>query len=195
MALTAAAHRLIEAAFDSPGTLRALVNAEPYLLAERTGLGETPLHYLAVENQLEAVQLLIARGASVNTVNDCGATPLSDAASLGYAALVQLLLENGAELHVPGQNEPVLHGAVGHGTLPVVQQLLTAGASPNEADDMGRTPLHVAAQDDDREAMLQLLLDAGAEPSRCDSFGDTPMDVANRCGSSRCAEILAQRRE
>lgn len=190
-----AAHRLIAAAFDSPGALRALVNAEPNLLTERTGLGETPLHYLAVENQYEAVQLLIARGASVNTVNDCGSTPLSDAASLGYEELVQLLLDHGAELHVPGQSEPVLHGAVGHGTVQVVRRLLAAGASPNEVDDMGRTALHIAAEDDDCEEALQLLLTAGAESSKCDLFGETPLDVADRCGSSRCAGILAMRSE
>jgi len=170
----------------------ALLNAEPQLMNERTGLGETPLHYLAVENQLDAVRLLIARGAAVSTLNECRTTPLSDAASLGYDEMVGLLLDHGAMLHVPGQEEPVLHGAVRHGTAHVVQRLLIAGASPNEVDDMMQTPLHVAAESDDCVPVLQLLLGAGAQTSLRCSFGDTPLDVAQRRGSSRCAEILAK---
>lgn len=193
MTETTPAYRLIAAAFESPAALMALLDAEPHLMAERTGLGETPLHYLAVENQLEAVKLLIARGASVNTVNECSSTPLSDAASLGYEEMVGLLLEHGADLRAQGQCEPVLHGAVGHGTLAVVQRLLIAGASPDELDDMGRTALHIAAESDDGEAMLQSLLDAGADPSRRDLFGDAPLDVAIRSGSSRCIDLLQAR--
>lgn len=186
------AYRLIAAAFESSAALMALLNAEPQLIAERTGLGETPLHYLAVENQLDAVRLLIARGASVNTVNECHSTPLSDAASLGYEEMVALLLDSGADLRWSGQNEPLLIGAVCHGSLQVVQRLLAAGASPNDGDSMGRTALHAAAEKDDFEAALRLLLDAGADASKEDLFGETPMDVAERCGSSRCADVLRE---
>ncbi|MFG6430273.1 ankyrin repeat domain-containing protein [Roseateles sp. LYH14W] len=192
MTETVPALRLIAAAFESQSALMALLNAEPQLMNERTGLGETPLHYLAVENQLDAVRLLIARGAAVSTLNECRTTPLSDAASLGYEEMVGLLLEHGAMLHVPGQEEPVLHGAVRHGTVQVVQRLLIAGASPNEVDDMMQTPLHVAAESDDCVPVLQLLLGAGAQTSLRCSFGDTPLDLALRRGSSRCAEILAK---
>ena len=184
------AYRLIAAAFESPAALMALLGAEPHLMAERTGLGETPLHYLAVENQLDAVRRLIARGASVNTVNECHSTPLSDAASLGYEEMVGLLLDHGADLHSPGLDRPVLHGAVAHGTLLIVQRLLVAGASPNESDDMGRTALHMAAESDDRDEVLKLLLGSGADALKQDLFGDTALDVAERNGSARCADAL-----
>ncbi len=172
----------------------ALLSVEPRLINERTGLGETPLHYLVVENQLDAVRLLIARGAVVNTVNGCGSTPLSDAASLGYDEMVGLLLDHGADLFLEGQQEPVLHRAVRHGTVQVVRRLLAAGASPNEVDDMGWTPLHVAAEAQDDEAMLKVLLAAGADLSKRCSFGDTPLDMATRGGRWRFVEILAKRR-
>lgn len=184
------AYRLIAAAFESPAALMSLLNAEPHLMSERTGPGETPLHYLAVENQVEAVKLLIAAGASVNTLNECHSTPLCDAASLGYADMVDLLLDHGARLEVAGQGEPALHGAVRHGTLPVVQRLLAVGASPNDVDDMGQTAVHVAAEMDQCEAVLRLLLDAGADRKKRDLLGDAPLDVAMRCGSARCADLL-----
>jgi ankyrin repeat protein len=71
-------NRLIRVAFESPDAMHALLRQEPELLEARTGLGETALHYLAVENQLRAVALRIEVGAEVNTLNSCGGTPLSE---------------------------------------------------------------------------------------------------------------------
>jgi ankyrin repeat protein len=73
------AYRLIRACCHSRADAISLLEKEPNLLSARTGLGETPLHYLAVENKIEAVQLLIGHGAEVNTINECGGTPLSEA--------------------------------------------------------------------------------------------------------------------
>jgi ankyrin repeat protein len=55
------AYRLIQVCFNSLEQAAILLESEPSLLTERTGTGETPLHYLAVENQLEAVQFLFLR--------------------------------------------------------------------------------------------------------------------------------------
>ena len=86
------AKRLIDAFFESVDEGLRLLKAEPDLISVRDGLGETPLHYLAVENQLSAVRALVEHGAEVNTLNECGGTPLSEAASLGHVELVKYLL-------------------------------------------------------------------------------------------------------
>jgi hypothetical protein len=52
-----------------------LLGSEPGLVHERNRLGETVLHFLAVENNHAAVQWLLARGAELNVVNEFG-TPL-----------------------------------------------------------------------------------------------------------------------
>ena len=78
------ARRLVDACFDSPAAAAALLDAEPGLLFARDGLGETALHYLAVENRLEAVEWLSARGATLDTVSDVQGSPVSEASSLGY---------------------------------------------------------------------------------------------------------------
>jgi ankyrin repeat protein len=52
----------------------------------------------AVSNPIEAVQLLIDRGADVNAVNSRGMTPMHYAARTGNDRAIQLLAEHGANL-------------------------------------------------------------------------------------------------
>ncbi len=92
--------QLINAFMEDTEHALHLLSEDPGLVQEKTSIGETALHFLAVENQLEAVEMLHERGADINTVNDCGGTPLSDAASLGCVEMVQILLERGARVEV-----------------------------------------------------------------------------------------------
>jgi ankyrin repeat protein len=183
-------HRLLRTAFETPEALSALVRAEPELIDARTGLDETALHYLAVENQLRAVILLVEAGAQVNTLNNCGGTPLSEAASLGYVELVEYLLSQGARLSLPGQSEPPLHEAARGGHTEVVRLLLAAGGPIDEQNDLKETPLHLAAEDDERLSVLQLLLTAGANTNVERIFNETPLDVALQSGCDACASAL-----
>src|ERR1044072_290871 len=108
------------------------MNMEPDLLNARTGLGETPLHYLVVENHIEAVKALVEKkGADVNTVNNFGGSVISEAAGLGYVDLVKYLLAVGAKLQIPQQKESVLHAAVRSGSAEMVKVILDAGAAVN----------------------------------------------------------------
>ena len=78
------AYRLIRTCCSSLKEAGDLLDAEPSLLDERTGLWETPLHYLAVEDEVDAVRFLHLRGASLGVRNDFGDSPLSEALSLGH---------------------------------------------------------------------------------------------------------------
>jgi len=184
-----AARRLVHACFESLDLAKAMLDAEPGLLFARDGLGETALHYLAVEDQLAAVQFLFERGATLNTVSHVDGSPLSEAASLGYEALVEWLLANGALIDLPGQGEPTLLNAVGSGSARIVSLLLDAGANPSVSNNVGQTPLHAAATTDDRLPLTTLLLGAGADiGARC--FDDTPLDVATAEGAVETAKLL-----
>ena len=185
------AHRVIAAALESPDSMLELVRAEPHLLEARTGLGETPLHYLVVENQLRAVILLVEAGAAVNTISSVGGTPLSEAASLGYSEMVEYLLARGANLLLPEQHEPTLHEAVRSGEAGVVKMLLNAGARIDEQNDLHETALHLAAESADRLGVLEVLISAGADLTVQAAFNETPLDVALREGCDACAKALA----
>lgn len=183
------AHRLIAAFFESTEAGRKLAASEPDLVNAKTDLGETPLHYLAVENQIDAVQALVEIGADLNNVNSCGGTPLSEASRLGYAKLVQYLLSVGAKLQVDGQSELVLHEAASSGNIDVVQALIGAGADVNACNDLSEAALHIAAGKDHAE-VVRLLVEAGADASLRRIFDETPLDVARNNGSVATEKVL-----
>jgi hypothetical protein len=87
---------LIDAAVEDPALAKQLVEADPSILDLRTGLGETALHFLAVENYASGVLVLIDLGADVNVTNEFGATPVEEARVAGAIEAVEVLLRAGA---------------------------------------------------------------------------------------------------
>ncbi len=88
--------KLIEFAVAHPKLARKLVAEHPEALNLRTGLGETALHYLTVENYAEAVQLLIELGADVNVRNNSGRSALQEAILMGANRTIEVLRRSGA---------------------------------------------------------------------------------------------------
>ena len=88
-------------------------------------------------------------------------TELDIAAQYGHEAVVRALIEAGADVGVaaPGKNPLICAAHKGH--LTVVRALLEAGADVNNANDIGATPLFMAATYG-ADAIAQMLRDAGA---------------------------------
>merc|ERR1719187_2162723 len=61
-------------------------------LDRRTKEGNTPLHYCVIQNQPEAMRLLLRSGAVADVQNNNGKTPLSIAKERGYHLCEELLL-------------------------------------------------------------------------------------------------------
>ena len=128
----------IEAAVRDRALARRMLAENPRLLEARYELGETPLHFLAVESEIEAVKFLAAAGSDVNATNKFGDTPLLDVATLGNTEMAQVLLSFGADPNAVSQTrDNVLHAAVQSGSPALVELLLSSGANPRYETVLG----------------------------------------------------------
>ena len=141
--------------------------------------GETPLMTAARTGALPAVKALLSHGASAEAKDDRrGQTALLWAAAEGHAAVVQSLIEAGADFRTRLQSgfTPLLFAAR-DGRAEVVRVLLKAGADVNETIPAGKRiayggrmppvgsgPLLLAVTNAHFELASQLL-DAGADPN------------------------------
>lgn len=129
--------------------LRALLDAAPELVRDRSADGFTALHFAAFFGDAPAAAVLLDRGADPAAVaeNPLRVTPLHSAAAARNLAVARLLLEHGAdpEARENGGYRP-LHTVADNGEDALVDLLLSFGADPTAAADDGRTPADVARE-------------------------------------------------
>jgi uncharacterized protein len=127
--------------------LAAILDVRPRLVATTHPLGWTALHFAAFGGAREAVALLVARGAAIETRanNAFKNTPLQVAFLCGERQVIELLLARGANPNVrQGEGFHALHEAALLGRLDLIQLLLDHGAEINPRSDGGETPLGTA---------------------------------------------------
>lgn len=127
---------------------------------------ETPLMFAARTDRVDAVNALLSADAKINAQEGWnGQTALMWAADAGQTAVVQALLEHGADFRARSHSgaTPLLF-ATRKGTIGTVQALLAAGADVNEARPDGATPLLVAVINGHAD-LVDFLLDKGANPN------------------------------
>ncbi len=71
-----------------------------------------------------------------------------------------------------------------------MKALLAAGADVNTRDNLGRTPLHYAAEQG-YDRIVTALLAAGADAQAKDKQGATPADLAQKRGLAGIVKLLA----
>jgi hypothetical protein len=88
---------------------------------------------------VEAMRLLLAAGAPVNTRNAQGWTPLHVAAAGGDLAVVSLLLTHGAEVNATSNigTTPLYNAIRRSGKRAVIDMLLAHGAVPEDQCGLG----------------------------------------------------------
>ncbi|XP_076021609.1 kinase D-interacting substrate of 220 kDa B [Genypterus blacodes] len=148
----------------------------------RSDNGQTPLMVAAEQGNLEILQELIKRGASVNLDDvDCW-TALISASKEGFIDVVKELLENNANLeHRDMGGWTALMWAAYKGRIAVAQMLLEKGANPNITGQYSVYPIIWAAGRGHAE-IVRLLLQHGAKVNCSDKYGTTPLIWAARKG-------------
>jgi len=124
------------------------------------------IHDAAADGSIEAVKEAIAAGADVNAKDKDvyrGGNPLHPAAAaLGHKKTSELLIANGANVHVKnGIGITPLHSAANQGHKEIFGLLINNGADVNGLDNGGRTPLLLAAISG-QKTTIEFLISNGA---------------------------------
>lgn len=184
-------------------------NTNPDLASSRDSDGRLPLHWAAsgpggfncrlLDKQLritETLRLLLDHDSTgINLVDNTGSTPLHYAAishamcgcSQHAELAIRTLLEYGADPRIPdGSGRTVLHllGYHSHQGEPIettlLDLILSHGANINHAENNGKTPLHVFAQNLRQVSAAKFLIKHGADFRAQNTLRETPFHAAAR---------------
>ncbi|XP_059179207.1 poly [ADP-ribose] polymerase tankyrase-1-like isoform X1 [Physella acuta] len=166
------------------------------LLREDPPVGGTDIDIQLLEaakaGDLELVKKLVAtnlHAVNCRDVDGRHSTPLHFAAGYNRVAVVEYLLEHGADVHAKDKGGLVpLHNACSYGHYEVTELLIKHGACVNVADLWKFTPLHEAASKGKFE-ICKILLKHGADPNKKNRDGHTPLDLVKE-GDQDVADLL-----
>ena len=141
----------------------------------RDAEGATALLRAVWNDDLNAVDTLLAKGAQVSIGNAIGVTPAYIAADNGNAAMLRRLLDAGAKVGTTDKSgDTLLMAAVRAGNPDAVQVLLDRGANVNDAEPQyGHTALMWAVRRNNT-AIVKLLLAKGASIESKTRVGQKP---------------------
>src|SRR5215469_3714218 len=127
--------------------------------------GTTALHWGVRANDLELTDMLLRAGARVSAANQSGATPMLLAAMNGNAAILERLIQAGADPNAPlsQTGDTALMMAARTGKVDAVQVLLDHGAKVNVKETWGGTTALMWAVSERHPEVAKLLVEHGAD--------------------------------
>ncbi|HLK55779.1 MAG TPA: ankyrin repeat domain-containing protein [Chthonomonadaceae bacterium] len=171
--------------------VRELIEHNADVRAEAPDSDCSLLTYVAASGQIDLAQMILARGADVNSRVLEGTTPLFAAAEADDLPMVKLLLANGANVNIKNdwdfEHSAALSMAADKGNLKMVQLLLDHGANVNSAARFGSALTHAALNKN--IAIVRLLLAHRADPNIGDYHETLPMLVASE-GDTKIMKLL-----
>jgi ankyrin repeat protein len=178
----------------SSAALKALLDAgadaEP---ADNVKAAHSPLLFAAMSGDIDAVTLLLARGARPNPrPNPSGNSPISEAITFGRADAVRALISAGAKVDLTERSGiNLMHWAAITNRADIIPLLASAGVDIDAIDEHGYTPLMYSATIDFGDtATAEALMSAGADKTIRNENGRTPLAQALHFKHARLAQVL-----
>jgi ankyrin repeat protein len=141
----------------------------------------------------DTIKSLIAQGEDINTRNIRGHAPIHLATVKGNSDVVQLLLENGADVNVVGTDSGCtsLHYATSLGHVDLCELLIRYGADTDAQTAKLETPLHLAIAKGHRE-VVAILLKYRARLDIRDKNGMLPLQQAENIKNMEIVTLIKQ---
>jgi ankyrin repeat protein len=153
----------------------------------------TALFFAAANGQLETVQWLLEKGASLTKKNKFGATVLLIAAANGHLEIVKWVVEaKGVSLDERDKyKNTALLTAIDSGHLEIVRWLVEKGASLEERDEYQIMPLLIAAGNGHLE-IVKWLVEKGVSLKERDEYKCTALLIAADNGQLEIVKWLLE---
>ncbi|KAG9480303.1 hypothetical protein GDO78_012009 [Eleutherodactylus coqui] len=161
----------------------------------RNDLYQTPLHLAVITRQADIVQDILKAGGNILLLDRSGNSVLHLACKEGDAATLSILLNHPkiSEIIDLPNNEGLnaIHEAVIANSMPCLRLMISAKADVNAQEQKsGRSPLHLAVEQDNISLAGCLLLEGDACVDSTTFDGNTPLHIAAGRGSTKLTALL-----
>lgn len=193
--------------------IQELITRDAVDTANASGL--TPLHIACAAGRVEAIDLLLRNGASINKLDSNGRSPLIHAVIGNHLAVIMRLLDRYPNLQIADRTgataldyakankkesiiqvlknaagrKSILHVAAAAGDVARVYQMIKMGMDANALNSEGQTALWLAVKKDSLGVVTQLLK-LGANPNLANRDGMTPLQLAEKNKNNEIIQIL-----
>ncbi|KAK5852380.1 hypothetical protein PBY51_023852 [Eleginops maclovinus] len=148
------------------------------------------IHQLAAQGEMVFLASRIEQETVINHQDEEGFTPLMWAAAHGQIAVVEFLLQNGADPNLLAKGrESALSLACSKGYTDIVKMLIDCGVDVNEYDWNGGAPLLYAVHGN-HVRCVEILLESGADPTIESDSGFNAMDMAVAMGHRNVQQVM-----
>jgi len=149
----------------------------------------TPLHAACRSGKLEAVKLLLVKGADITAFDGAEDTVVTIAAENGNLDVLKfLVVDKGAQVNVASNVQTPLLAAAENGYLDVVKFLLEKGVDINGCAVYRKDTALMMAASQGHLDLLKFLLEKGANTTAVNNEGKTALDIA----TPEAKEILSK---
>ena len=170
-------HLLINSYIDEKEKIKIIKSIYKKYLNIVNDNNSTLLHKTVMSNLLNIMKILLEEGVDdINAKDNAGYTPLHLAIVHDNYDILQILIENGANINEKYFNDTPILLAIKKNKPNIIKLLIEKGANLNEKDDFGNTPLHFAYINELFDRVI-LLIEQGADIYIQNRDGSTIIDL------------------